>query len=71
MEIQWYEGSQAQEKPRRIILDGKRFDVDEVLDRALVFDKATQGYHWVLRVRCAERIFLLTSHWDEWSCKEE
>jgi len=52
-------------------LDGKRFDVDEVIDRALVFDKVAQGYHWVIRVRCGKRIFLLTSHWDEWSCKEE
>ncbi len=45
--------------------------MDEIIDRALVFDKAAQGYHWVIRVRCGERIFLLTSHWDEWSCKEE
>lgn len=69
--IEWYEGSRAEETPRRIIMNGKEFDVDEVIDRALVFDKALQGYQRLLRVRCGERFFRLVKEWDTWTCREE
>lgn len=69
--IEWYEGSRAKETPRRIIMNGKEFDVDEVVDRALVFDKATQGYQRLLRVRCGEVFFRLVKEWDTWTCQEE
>ncbi|TET21380.1 MAG: hypothetical protein E3J71_09800 [Candidatus Stahlbacteria bacterium] len=71
IKIEWYEGGRAEERPQRIIIDQEWFDVDEVIERAVVFDTGSQGYHRLLRVRCGERIFRLTNQWNEWSCKEE
>ncbi|MCK4232676.1 hypothetical protein KAX06_09065 [candidate division WOR-3 bacterium] len=71
IKIEWYEGSRAEETPRRIIMDGKEFNVDEVIERAVVFDQGTQGYHRLLRVRCGTRIFRLIKEWDTWQYCEE
>jgi hypothetical protein len=71
IKIEWYEGSRAEETPQRIIIDQEGFDVDEVIERAVVFDTGSQGYHQLLRVRCGARFFRLIKEWDTWQCREE
>lgn len=71
VKIEWYEGSIAEETPQRITVGQEGFDVDEVIERALVFAQETQGYHRLLRVRCGARIFRLIKEWDTWQCREE
>jgi hypothetical protein len=71
VEIKWYEGSRAEETPRSIIIEGTELDVDEMIERAFVFDTATQGYLTRLIVRCGKRVFRLEKEFEDWQISED
>lgn len=71
IKIEWYEGARAEENPRWIVIDSERLFVDEILDRARLFDKTTQGYGQRIRIRCGKKVFRLTEDSGKWNAIEE
>jgi len=57
VKIFWYEGGKSEETPRRIVIDGQLYDVEEVLERALVFDARRGKYQRKIRIRCRKSLF--------------
>ncbi|MBD3285004.1 hypothetical protein GF359_01385 [candidate division WOR-3 bacterium] len=69
--ITWYAGSDAEETPRVIVYNDRKLNVDEVIDRALVYDTATTGCIRRLTVRCGKRILKLCKEFDIWQISED
>lgn len=71
VKIEWYEGGRAEETPCRICVDEGTYTVDEVVERALIYDQGTRGYRRMIVVRCGEKHFSLIKEQDQWALKEE
>lgn len=61
----------AEERPRSIVIEGTELEVDEMIERAFVFDTATQGYLTRLTVRCGERVLRLEKEFEDWQISED
>jgi len=71
VDIKWYSGSIAEERPRAIVSDPDVLDIDEIIDESRIYDTATTGFVRRLIVRCGKRIFRLRKEFDQWQISEE
>lgn len=69
MEVKWYSGCKGEEKPSKIIIDGKEYEIKRVLSEEQVEDSLTGMRKRVFVVQTDAGVYKLQYDGNEWELK--